>query len=307
MSKPCRDFNAAFDGALLINCTSTAQLVPDLSHCVLKPTPEQQDKCAAVKENLEDTYVKAYVEITRLVSHYQTLVNSTACEDGVRETFEQRQDPLIEKADKLTSEISEKTEKLQSMKSKMQDVENAADELRKQVTDLTAKCQEMEDTVSSLDAVRDSIHIMNSCPGLERAEFHIPLWVGTWVRMSFGPGLDTATVDKRMNKRCEKDFNGARAAETSEIEQHTVEGMPSSNTGTVPLWGTCPNCQGDTVAGHNFRVCWDTGAPITPEDKRTDCLMTGPKIVMCVQDRGNMRVIPGPSDTLPPPMPMPAR
>merc|ERR1719316_1154871 len=48
------------------------------------------EKCKEQKEALETTYVKAYVELSRLVAEYSELVKSTACEQAVNSAYEER-------------------------------------------------------------------------------------------------------------------------------------------------------------------------------------------------------------------------
>merc|ERR1712039_928387 len=73
----------------------------------------------------------------------------------------------------------------------------------------------------------------------------------------------------------------------SELMMKTIEGLPAVNTQTLPLIGTCPNCQGDEdeaggpqhASGH-ARVCWDPQALIDTMNRRTDC-SSGRKAILC--------------------------
>jgi len=281
----------------------TGKLSNKLQNCLAgHTTPTDQESCKEVKEGLEQTYVKAYVELTRLVSHYENLVNSTTCEDAARETYKNRPEILKQKEDELRTLTSTLTEKIRSMKTRLEEVKNAEGLLRSQITVLTEKCQAMDDTVSSLDKVRDAIHVLEVCPGMSRAEFHIPVWTGTWVKGRFSSYQSTdAEVDAALNAKCQEVAPGSRAAETSEIEQKTIEGVPPTNTASVPLMGACPNCAGDLdvvdgpqhMSGHS-RVCWDPTEDLSAERRRTDC-STGEKAVLCVTDRGDIRRLPSAS------------
>merc|ERR1719343_1151094 len=170
--------------------------------------------------------------------------------------------------------------------------------LRSWIKVLTTRCQEMKPTISSLDKVRDVIQIIGNCPGLARPEFHIPLWVGKWVarKSEYNMQLYTdAEIDEQMDDFCKsfgkyKGFE-VRAAETSEIIERTIEGIPLKNTATLPLMAKCPNCEGDTDEDYgrphkdkHARICWDPQHDLGAK-YRKNC-DTGRKAVMCVVDRG---------------------
>merc|ERR1712151_742467 len=104
--------------------------------------------------------------------------------------------------------------------------------------------------------------------------------------------LDDAQIDAALNALCSQVAAAGetlRAAETSEIEQVTIEGAPFKNPAAVPLMGTCPNCRGDpddpsegvTHKSGFARVCWDPNVDLTEANRRTDC-GSGKKAVLCV-------------------------
>merc|ERR1719343_1113526 len=176
--------------------------------------------------------------------------------------------------------------------------------LRQWITVLTKRCNDMKPTISSLDKVRDVIQIIGNCPGLSRPEFHIPLWVGRWVYRDEDFDLETYTdkeIDAQLDAFCKGFgyYNGfpVRSAETSEIIERTIEGIPEKNSATLALMAKCPNCEGKDdeaygvqhKSGH-ARICWDKDKDLG-STYRNDC-ETGRKAVMCVVDRGNMRNLP---------------
>merc|ERR1711971_669953 len=139
----------------------------------------------------EITYVKAYVELTRLVVEYEKLVNSTKCKDVVDETCDEKERPYYVELNKLTLSLTEMTEKVVDVKGRIQLGMRAETKLRAHIKILTHECQGLGATESALDKVRDVIHVLGSCPGLSRPKFHIPLWVGKWYQGL----LDTTTYD----------------------------------------------------------------------------------------------------------------
>lgn len=266
-------------------------LVPDYSHCTTATA-----ECKQQLYYLEITYVKAYVELTRLVSEYELLVNNTNCKDTVLTECEGVGREMYKRLDKMTLDMTKITEEIVAMKGRIKLESKAELQLRARISLLTTRCKEMEATESSLDKVRDVIHVLGACPGLGRPEFHIPKWTGKFVTAHFNPSTQTDDeIDAAMNALCKSGgtFEGfpTRAAETGEIEQLTIEGMPLTNTADVPLMGACPGCAGNPyssyVSGH-FHTCWDQKASLTSGGMRTDC-SDGVKAVMCIVDRGDLR------------------
>eukprot|EP00746_Dinoflagellata_sp_MGD_P163421 gnl/MRDRNA2_/MRDRNA2_91450_c0_seq1.p1 gnl/MRDRNA2_/MRDRNA2_91450_c0~~gnl/MRDRNA2_/MRDRNA2_91450_c0_seq1.p1 ORF type:complete len:718 (+),score=186.68 gnl/MRDRNA2_/MRDRNA2_91450_c0_seq1:122-2275(+) len=253
-------------------------------------------ECLEEKENMEKVYIKAYVELSRLKTEYDELANSTACFDAVNSEYKDKKVPLQEAADTLSDKIAALEKKLESLRPQLESATNAEALLRKQVKTLTNECEDLEPTISDLDKVRDAIRALSECPGLTRSKFALPKWIGEWVRIKqTKKGQSDRELDLEMDKACKKAAKGTRAAEIGEIEEATVLGIPRTNTGKVPLLGTCPNCEGDDddsrASGH-LRKCWRADKNLNMKDKSTNCGQ-GPRIVLCVQDNPDIRVIPG--------------
>lgn len=253
-------------------------------------------ECQAEKDALEKTYVKAYVELSRLKAEYEELANSTACVDTTLEQYKNRKTPLQKEADKLATAINEKVAELQSLRPRLESAVASEEKLRKQVRKLTNQCDDLGPTVSDLNKVREAIRALSACPGLSRVKFSLPKWVGTWATFAQdGKGQTDKQQDKQMNMACSKIAPGSRAAEVGEIQEQTVEGIPTTNTASSPLLGACPNCEGDDdkwfQSGHS-RVCWDSDAALDFDSRRDNC-GTGKKSILCVMDRADIRQIPG--------------
>merc|ERR1719343_1730919 len=128
-------------------------------------------------------------------------------------------------------------------------MKKAEAKLRLHVAVLSNKCQEMDATISSLDKVRDAIHVISLCPGLEPANFAVPTWTGEYLTANFDSRAFTdAQIDMNMNALCAASQKGdglkPRAAETAEIEMKTILNLEDTNTAGVPLMGSCPRCEG---------------------------------------------------------------
>jgi len=256
-------------------------------------TPEQ---CEAEKKILEETYVKTYVELSRLKDEYNELANSTACEDNVESLYKSKKTPLQEDIDQLIKDIDAKVSDLEKLRPRLDRATTAEKELRKHIATLTEECAQLPETVSNLDKVRDAIEALSKCPGLSRVQFSLPKWTGTYVSL----GLKAKTMtdeeqDEALNAACAEAAKGSRAAEVAEIEEQTVEGIPETNTADLPLIGTCPNCAGDEaldfVSGHK-RICFRQGKDLSHEGRSSNCA-SGKKAVLCVTDREDIREIPG--------------
>jgi len=258
-------------------------------------TPEN---CAAEKDALEETYLKTYVELSRLKDEYNDLANSTACFDNVESIYKSRKTPLQEAVDNLIKDIDVKVRELQGLRPRLESATIAEKKLRKHIATLTQECAQLPETISNLDKVRDAIEALSKCPGLSRVQFSLPKWTGTWVTVHLkAKKMTDEEQDKALDAACAAAAQGSRAAEVGEIAEQTVEGIPETNTAELPLVGTCPNCAGDEAAdfpsGHK-RVCFRPGKELTPSGKSTNCA-SGKKAVLCVTDRENVRQIPGES------------
>lgn len=280
-------------------------------------------ECQYQKQLLQATYIKAYIELTRLLAEYEQLIHTHNCEDWVYESEGQREKALREKQVVLVQTITSWEAKMHAYKVRLEEAYHAEFRLRTHIQSLTARCKEMDATVSSLDKVRDAIHIIGACPGLGTIEFRVPKWTGVWKKAFFDTiSHPNAAIDEEMNALCNSDLVDAgassenpslldsqsrrtspggsqlpnlgriRAAEASEITLRSIEGMPSTNTAGAPLFGTCPHCDGDPddpegeqhASGHS-RVCWQDDAYLDMNSRNTDC-SAGKKAVLCVEDYG---------------------
>lgn len=280
----------------LVSAVQKASL--DLHACMalsVQQKPKSSEECEKERDALQTTYVKAYVELSRLAKQYEELANSTACSDSVKDQYKNSREPIEADADRLSSEVSDLVSEIGALRPRLEDAMKAESKLRGQIKDLTDQCGAVAPTVSDLDKVRDAIHALSDCPGLSRVKFSLPKWTGTWV--AFNQNAEASgdkDQDKAMNVACSKASPGTRAAEVDEIQEQTIEGIPSSNTSPNPLIGTCPNCEGkaDTsyISGH-ARVCWDTEKPLTLKERSETC-GSGKKAVLCVTEK-SLSNVPG--------------
>lgn len=270
---------------------------PQLSFAMLslgKPN-KTEEECEECRRNLQETYVKAYVELSRMKMEYEELVASTACSGSVEEQVKNQKTMAQDKADKLTDQISDKTEEMKSLRPRLQSAEASEVTLREQVKQLSKQCRELGPTMSSLDSVRDAIHALSACPGIKRVEFSLPQWTGTWVTFHQDSGSQNdAEQDKLMNFACNSNAEGSRAAEVGEIQEQTVQGIPKINSAPTPLLGACPECEGqrdETFQSGHSRVCWDPGAPLTMDSRRNNCGV-GKKAILCIVDKSSTGQLP---------------
>lgn len=262
------------------------------------PKFASEEKCAKEKAKLEKVYVKTYVELSRLKAEYSDMANSTACDDAVMSQFAAIKTPLQEDIDYLIKAIDKKVKTLQELRPRLETAMKAEKKLRKQIATLSEECAALPETESDLGKVREAIQALSACPGLSRVQFAIPKWTQVFVSFEQNAAQQSdQEQDKLMDEACDKETAGSRAAEVGEIEELTVEGIPTTNDADTPLIGACPNCDGDEgvsfISGH-ARVCWNPGKTLGHAEKNTDC-SKGPKAILCVIDRPNLRQIPGES------------
>lgn len=289
-------FTPAIGGMTADDLRSDENEATDAAAAAIKAGAASPEKCAEEKKILEETYVKTYVELSRLKNEYDELANSTACFDTVESTYKSRKVPLQEAIDKLIKDIDKKTRELQALRPRLESATKAETELRKHIATLSQECDQLPDTVSNLNKVRDAIQALSKCPGLSRVQFSLPKWIGTWINVPLkAKNMKDEEQDETLNNACAGKVGGARAAEVGEIEEQTVEGIPLTNTADFPLIGTCPNCEGDESnsfpSGHK-RICWRQGKDLNHKAKSTNCA-AGKKAILCVIDREDIREIPG--------------
>merc|ERR1719486_267393 len=123
---------------------------------------KSEAECQAEKDALEKTYVKAYVELSRLKAEYEELANSTACVDSTLEQYKNRKTPLQREADKLATAINEKVQELQSLRPRLDGAIESEKTLRAHVKKLTNQCDDLGPTVSDLNKVREAIRALSS-------------------------------------------------------------------------------------------------------------------------------------------------
>lgn len=287
---PCESVNSGFRGVVWLDCLS-GSLVPDTSRCQALQA-DVPGACEAQLRSLESAYATAYVELTRLVSQYEELSASTACEGAAEAAWRERHTALQLRADQLSASLSLHVTSIASLRPNLDGAITAEERLRSNVVLITEECQALPNTTSDLGRVRDAIEALSRCPGLGRPRFTIPRTAGNLIEGNFDiANVGDEALDQQMDALCRGAFPAAgivRAAETGEIEQQTIEGMPTTNTASVPLIGSCPGCAGTAdmpgyaqhASGH-ARICWNPSAELSLAGRRTDCTV-GRKAVLCV-------------------------
>jgi hypothetical protein len=237
----------------------------------------ESEECQYQKHALQVVYIRAYVEITRLLAEYEILIHEHSCSEYVRELEGSQEKALESKIVKMTTIVSSYTHKLEAYKLRIEGSYRLEVQMRSHIRILATRCGEMAATVSSLDKVRDAIHVLGVCPGLGRITFVIPKWTGQLLVVDWPAlGLDWAAltdaqIDEELNRICADNAPVTtptpttpspvslaqtsqgpqpavvmiyRAAESSELMLRSIEGMPTRNEASVPLMGICPNCAG---------------------------------------------------------------
>lgn len=248
-------------------------------------TATSSEECLEQKENLEREYQEAYTQITQLLSKYEHLANSTACIDRVEAEYEAQRKPLQDAADDYSERLEELTRTLtEVLRPNLADAQAAWEELHEHVKLLKSDCADLPATESSLEDVRTAIQALEHCPGLDRGDFRVPTWIGTWKYTLGGQRTNQQLEDLLVNV-CEA--VGARPAYTEEIQAGAVPNAPAiydvaGGIGNNPLVGATTE-HTVAVAPDGMRVCWYRGAPLTMEGQTNDCTPNNRKAVMCVR------------------------
>jgi hypothetical protein len=291
-SNPCSNVNSLYAfGSIQMECQN-GYIHVDLSQCKIRQGPTS-DQCKDEEEELKKEFAAAVQAISAEKSQLEDEVASTACEDTAQQQHQQNTVPLQQQQDQLTLTLNTQTGHLASYRGRIDEAATAEANLRSDIQSIALRCKEAERVIAVVDKVRESIHILDLCPGLGQLEFTLPDWVGTWVVLDVKSELRDAEIDSEMYTMCRGLASGGgtpRPAESGEIQQGAIAGAPETNTASLPLMGTCPGCEGmlDSESGvthpsGHARICWDTGATLDGESKRKDC-SHGRKAIMCVLD-----------------------
>merc|ERR1712151_616220 len=81
------------------------------------------------------------------------------------------------KVETLTKEVRYITEHMRTYRIQLHDMKKAEMKLTQHISVLRKKCEELDETISSLDKVRDAIRVISLCPGLEPAQFSVPTFL----------------------------------------------------------------------------------------------------------------------------------
>jgi len=254
------------------------------------------EACKAQLVAFEITYYKAYRQVTRLITEYEVLINSTTCTDQVVEECTEKEADWSLQMETLRQKLEEESTKMVQKKGHITVESKQEKALRVHIQNLASACADMDETISDLDKVRDAIQVFGVCAGLGRPNFHIPVYTGQTISKEYSTvGKTNDEIDADFNSWCANiTFNGltARAAEMSELMQVSVQDMPTHNPVSAPLYGTCPHCNGDPLEADSelhksgfYRNCWGGEALLDGHTMRTDCGHNSMKAVMCIVDR----------------------
>jgi len=295
-SIPCNQVNPGTFGVIWLSCNGTLQVDP--SHCLRKGN---STTCAAEKVELERVWTQTYKDLAQLITVYEDQVTRgyAACKAAVEDQFRDRRDPIATAAAETAREASEKTKVLEDLRPRLTDAIAAERKLRERVESLSDQCKMIPTTSSDLNKVRDAIKALSLCPGLTRVKLTIPAWVGSFITYSgaMPQKANDEAIDKAMMQRCQSYFNSSfpgnsvRPASVGEIAQQAIDGLPAKNTGSTPLLGACPGCEGKPdqsdgpqhISGH-ARICWQPDAALKTEAWNTDCSEGVVSIACVIED-----------------------
>jgi len=253
--------------------------------CVPDNAPTE---CKEIVVELEHQFTVSYVSLTRMIEEYEVVTHSTVCEETVHEAYVKQSSAVQDEANKVCSDVQVFISKLEKYKFEYQSSTKTETKMDTTIRTLVKQCGSLTSTETYLEDVQDTLGALGNCPGIGDVTFHLPTWVGEWVKFDQDRQKSDMWNDKQMAEVCSGHFGyGARPAEVSEIDSQSVQGMPAMNTAEFPVLGACPMCKGKRMPGLTStgwgRVCWDGGAPFSRFGRRRDC-GGGPRNVLCVFD-----------------------
>jgi len=279
----CAFVNPDFAGAIWLTCDSGT--ITAYGQCI--HSTSNKTKCEEEKTTLIEVFIKVYVDLSRLIhsKEVDTTDGYNAAKEAVEDQCNDQRKPLQDATSALAAQASKKIKELEDLRPKLEDAKEAEDKLREQVEKLSDECALLPNATTDLNKVRDAIKALSLCPGLTRAEFKVPKFVGSYIDFDEDATQSTdVQIDRRMKSACQSAFSAnypgqlVLPASVAELAQASIHSMPLNNTAPKPLLGMCPDCAGDadvsggTVhkSGH-ARVCWAAGAELKLASQRTNC------------------------------------
>jgi len=237
--------------------------------------------CQIQKGLLTNTYVDAYLRITRLITTQEKLIHEDTCDQNVKGNYRKPVADLeqeIKVIDERVAELEEQLDGANGVKPQIEDLIPLVDELEKYIVDLHKKCIEAGELSYSLSNVKDALEIMAACPGLNMSRFSLPTFHAyTTCKLSIMELTDDE-ADSKMDEACRLNFNGTRAAEDSELSIGTIVNAPSRNQNDQMLIGTCPDCDGEDVPPSDYqgfrrklRFCWHSQSLVNTIERANNC------------------------------------
>lgn len=255
-------------------------------------TPHEDEQpaselCLQRKQQLEEKYTKTYLELSRLKAHYEEQMNSTACLESTMAKYEDDIQPYRDRAEHFSSLNNEQIKQLQDLKPRLNAALEAYRKLKLKVEELSERCKDTDETISDMNVMHDALQALTTCPGLSHADFKVPSWTEKWVYFEQHANMQTDTEqDHMMDRICKQESHKSRAAETGEIMERTILGIPVQNTAATFLLGTCPACKGEDDSSYksgHARLCWKPGALLSLTGATGTC-GKGKRAILCVID-----------------------
>jgi hypothetical protein len=247
-------------------------------------------ECREIIIQLEHTFTTAYVSLTRLIEEYSMEVVSHVCEDTVEEEYTQSITVVETEATQVCRRVQVFIQHLNQYKLQLTQAVETEHHIESKLQVLTQQCGTLTQTSTYLTEVTTTLVALGNCPGLNGTTFSLPTYVGSWVYVNQELGHSDPELDAVMLQACKAAYPNygysVRPAEVSEIDQYSVQGMPSTNTARSPLLGACPLCEGAILADaevSHARVCWDSGSNLDVDSRRGTCRQ-GERAVLCVYE-----------------------
>merc|ERR1711957_188870 len=170
----------------------------------------------------------SYVSLTRMIEEYEVVTHSTVCEETVHEAYVKQSSAVQDEANKVCSDVQVFISKLEKYKFEYQSSTKTETKMDTTIRTLVKQCGSLTSTETYLEDVQDTLGALGSCPGIGDVTFHLPTWVGEWVKFDQDRQKTDVWNDRQMADACSSQFGyGARPAEASEcwVSLHQVTGV----------------------------------------------------------------------------------
>mmetsp|Transcript_50530 Transcript_50530/g.110561 ORF Transcript_50530/g.110561 Transcript_50530/m.110561 type:complete len:607 (+) Transcript_50530:278-2098(+) len=263
-------------------CISSSQ-VPDpvLQQQDLRASNgRKEDKCHRERAKLEESWKNAFMVMQKLAESSGDACVDDSCEEAVHAQLNYDL-PVIhqERADHIKN-VRQAQHDLVEVRHRMELLDGSLEKAEAATKEAQEECGTVAQGSKYLEQVRSLIQNMKQCPGLAGPAFTIPRFHSVVDLSSFDVlGSSEKELDAELNAACksaapEDEQDAVRAATHTELRGRLIDNLPKLNTGSLPIFGSCPGCRGEKYGAANsgrLRRCFQPGSKLCCKGEVLQC------------------------------------